>query len=195
MKSITVRGLVMSALFAALLVAFSFIKVQIGASPVPITLQTLAVMLAGAFLGPLYGFLSMLLVVILTAIGLPMLGGSGGMAVLLGSTGGYIWMWPFSALLIGWALSRVKGMGWPAYALTFAAAELFGSLLVYVSGVPWLAHVAHFPLAKALALGCYPFLIGDIAKAAVTALIAVPIRQAYSASRLTGSAGSQVAQL
>lgn len=195
MKSITIRGLMMSALFAALLVAFSFIKVQVGVSPVPITLQTLAVMLAGVFLGPLYGFLSMLLVVLLTALGLPMLGGSGGMAVLLGSTGGYIVMWPISALLIGWTLSRVKGIGWPAYVLTFAAAELFGSLLVYVTGVPWLAHVAHFSFAKAMSLGCYPFLIGDAVKAVVTALIAVPIRQVYSANRLTGSAQSQVAKL
>lgn len=185
----------MSALFAALLVAFSFVKVTVGASPVPITLQTLAVMLAGVFLGPLYGFLSILLVVILTALGLPMLGGRGGLEVLLGSTGGYIWMWPVAALLIGWTLSRVKGVGWPAYVLTFVAAELFGSLLVYVSGVPWLAHVAHLSFAKAMSLGCYPFLIGDAAKAIATALIAVPIRQVYSANRLTGSARSQVVEL
>lgn len=195
MKSISIRGLMMSALFAALLVAFSFVKIHVGTSPVPITLQTLAIMLAGAFLGPLYGFISMLLVVVLTALGLPMLGGSGGMAVLLGATGGYIVMWPVSALLIGLALSRVKGIGWPAYVLTFLAAELFGSLLVYVTGVPWLAHVAHYSFAKAMALGCYPFLIGDAAKAVITALIAVPIRQVYSANRLTGSARSQVAEL
>lgn len=195
MKFISIRGLTMSALFAALLVVFSFVRIQLGFSPVPITLQTLAVMLAGAFLGPLYGCLSMLLVVILTALGLPMLGGSGGIAVLLGKTGGFIWMWPVSALLIGWTLRRVKGVGAAAYVVTFLAAELFGSLLVYVSGVPWLAHVAHIPFAKAMALGCYPFLIGDAVKAVVTALVAVPIRQIYSSQRLSGGSQTEVAKL
>jgi biotin transport system substrate-specific component len=195
MKFITTRGLTMSALFAALLVAFGFVTVQLGFTPVPITLQTLAVMLAGAFLGAGYGFFSILLVVVLTALGLPLLHGNGGMAALLGPTGGYVWMWPISALLIGWSLSRVQGVGLRAYVLTFLAAEVFGSLLVYVSGVPWLAHVAHIPLSKALIGGCYPFLAGDAVKAAITALIAVPIRQVYSVSRLTGSGRAEVVKL
>jgi biotin transport system substrate-specific component len=195
MKSITTRGLTMSALFAALVVVFGFITVPLGFTPVPITLQTLAVMLAGAFLGAGYGFFSMALIIVLTALGLPLLHGHGGIAVLLGPTGGFVWMWPFSALLIGWTLSRVRGKGILAYVLTFAAAELFGALLIYVTGVPWLAHVSHISLAKALAGGCYPFLPGDTVKAVITALVAVPIRQVYSSSRLTGSARAEVAEL
>jgi biotin transport system substrate-specific component len=195
MKSVSIRGVIMSALFAAMLVIFSFISIHLGFTPVPITLQTLAVMLAGAFLGAGYGFFSILLVVVLTASGLPLLHGSGGLSVILGPTGGYIWMWPISALLIGWSLSRVRGSGVRAYILTFLAAEAFGSLLVYVTGVPWLAHVNHISLSKALVAGCYPYLPGDAVKAVVTALIAVPVRQAFPVERLVGTGSSQVAKL
>ncbi len=76
---LSLRGIVFSALMAAILVLFGYISIPIGFSPVPITLQTLAVMLAGGLLGPLYGFLSIALVVILTALGFPLLHGTGGL--------------------------------------------------------------------------------------------------------------------
>lgn len=98
---LSLRGIVFSALMVAILVLFGYISIPIGFSPVPITLQTLAVMLAGGLLGPLYGFLSIALVVVLTALGFPLPHGTGGLAVLLGPTGGYVIMWPFAALLMG----------------------------------------------------------------------------------------------
>jgi biotin transport system substrate-specific component len=195
MKSITIRGLIMSSLFAALLVVFSFAKITIGFTPVPITLQTLAVMLAGACLGPIYGFISMALVIVLTAAGLPLIGGVGGMGKLLGATGGYIWMWPFSALLIGYVLNRVKGTSLKAYLMVFLASAVFGSLLVYVSGVPWLAHVANISLSKAMVTGFYPYIAGDVIKAVITALIAVPIRVVYSPQRLSTGQESEIVKL
>jgi len=183
------RGTAFSALFAALVVVFGFISIPLGFTPVPITLQTLAVMLAGSLLGPRYGFFSMFLVVALTAIGFPMLHGQGGLGVLLGPTGGYVWMWPVSALLIGWFSQKIRGAGPAAYAAFFAANALFGALLVYVSGVPWLAKVAGLTLGKAIAAGCLPYIPGDLIKAAAAALIAVPIRRVFPVSRLTGENG------
>ncbi|MFC0211470.1 biotin transporter BioY [Paenibacillus chartarius] len=195
MKQLSIRGLVMSSLFAALLVMVSFIKVQVTGSAVPITLQTLVVMLAGVFLGPLYGFLSIFLVVLLTALGLPMIGGFGGISVLLGATGGYILTWPLASLLIGLMVRRAQGAGTKAFLLTFAAAELFGSWLVYAGGVPWYAQVKQMSMSAAFVQGCLPFLIPDAVKAAITALIAVPIKQVYSTERLTGGSQAQVAEL
>ncbi|GLI09864.1 biotin transporter BioY [Paenibacillus tyrfis] len=183
---LTLRGIVFSALFAALVVLFGFISIPLGFTPVPITLQTLAVMLAGGLLGSRYGFLSMALIVVLTAIGFPLLHGTGGLSVLLGPTGGYVFMWPISALLIGWLLPRIRVRGIWGYVASFLVLELFGSLLLYVSGVPWLAYVTGMSLSKAMVAGCYPYLIGDAIKAAAATLIIASVRQVFPPERLTG---------
>ncbi|WP_205510442.1 biotin transporter BioY [Paenibacillus elgii] len=183
---LTLRGIVFSALFAALVVLFGFISIPLGFTPVPITLQTLAVMLAGGLLGARYGFFSMALIVVLTAIGFPLLHGTGGLSVLLGPTGGYVFMWPISALLIGWLLPRIRIRGVWGYAASFLLLVLFGSLLLYVSGVPWLAYVTGMSLSKAMVAGCYPYLIGDAIKAAAATLIIASVRQVFPPERLTG---------
>ncbi|MCP1309697.1 biotin transporter BioY [Paenibacillus tyrfis] len=183
---LTLRGIVFSALFAALVVLFGFISIPLGFTPVPITLQTLAVMLAGGLLGARYGFFSMALIVVLTAIGFPLLHGTGGLGVLLGPTGGYVFMWPISALLIGWLLPRIRVRGIWGYAASFLVLELFGSLLLYVSGVPWLAYVTGMSFSKAMVAGCYPYLIGDAIKAAAATLIIASVRQVFPPERLTG---------
>ncbi len=146
---LSLRGIVFSALLAALLVLFGYVSIPLGFTPVPITLQTLAVMLAGGLLGAWYGFLSMALVVVLTAIGFPLLHGTGGLPVLFGPTGGYVIMWPFAALLIGLLLPRIRMRGALGYAAAFLVLEVFGSLLLYVTGVPWLAHVTGLSFEKA----------------------------------------------
>jgi len=173
-----VRGIVFSALFSALLVVLSFVHIQLPFSPVPITLQNLAIMLAGTILGAVYGFYSVLTVVVLVALGLPLLHGQGGLPLLLGPTGGFIWMYPLSALVIGFLAGRVRGSGPAAYGLTFLAAWI-GNLLLYVTGVPWLAHSLDVSIPRALALGCYPYLPGDTAKAVLAAIIAVPVKQLF----------------
>ncbi|MBW7458046.1 biotin transporter BioY [Paenibacillus sepulcri] len=173
-----IRGIVFTALFAALFIAFSFIQIPLWYTAVPITLQTLAVMLAGGLLGAVYGFWSIALVVLLTATGLPLLHGSGGMSVLLGATGGFIWMFPFAALLIGWVSDLVFRSGNKLTTLKWIALIIsiivFGVLFVYASGVLWYAHFAHVSLAKALAACCYPFLTGDTIKT-VIAVILIPV--------------------
>ena len=191
----SIRGIVFAALFAALLSVLSLANVSLGFTPVPISLENLVVMLAGALLGPVYGCFSMLLVVVLTALGLPLLHGSGGAALILGPTGGFVWMYPVAALCIGLTASRARRMGVGSFLLTFASFELFGSLLLYVTGVPWLGHVARVPLAKALVLGCYPYLPGDAVKAFLAAWVVLPIRQIYPARRLIHGERAQVVPL
>ncbi|WP_405159220.1 biotin transporter BioY [Paenibacillus sp. FSL H8-0283] len=184
---LSLRGIVFSALMAAILVLFGYISIPIGFSPVPITLQTLAVMLAGGLLGPLYGFLSVTMVVLLTALGFPLLHGTGGLAVLLGPTGGYVMMWPFSALLIGLLLARINIKGVTGFILAFVVFELFGSLLVYVSGVPWLAYAYKMDIPEAMIQGFYPYIIGDLIKAVFAAIIIAPVRMVFPPQRLTGN--------
>jgi biotin transport system substrate-specific component len=185
MFKLSIRGVSFSALFAALVVVFGFISIPLGFTPVPITLQTLAVMLAGGLLGPRYGFFSMFLLIALTAIGFPLLHGEGGLSALLGYSAGYVWIWPISALCIGLITQRVKSNRTLAFIYIFLALEIFGVLMVYVTGVPWLMHVTGLSFHKAMVGGCYPFLLGDTLKAVAATLIIIPVRRIFPISRLT----------
>lgn len=190
---LTVRGVVFSALFAALLVAFSFFRIDV--QPVPVVLENIVPMLAGALLGPLYGFFSMLLIVVLVAAGLPLLGGYGGIGILVGSSGGYVIAWPICALLIGLIVPRIKSKGFKAALLGFLAIEVFGVLLVDAIGAPWLHHVLHYNFAKTMAWGFYLFLPGDTVKAVIATAVWMAVRQAYPVSRLVGRGGQHVVKV
>jgi len=193
-QSFTLRGVAFSALFAALVVVFGYISIPLGFTPVPITLQTLAVMLAGGLLGARYGFFSMMLVVVLTALGLPLLQGKGGIATLLGPTGGYVVMWPFAALLIGLVVGKIRSQSFGGTVLVFLAMACFGSLLLYVTGVPWLAQSLNLPMTKALAAGFYPYIPGDMIKAFAATIVTVSLRRAFPQERLTGAGHYQAQQ-
>jgi biotin transport system substrate-specific component len=175
------RAAVFTALFAALFAALSSVAIPVGA--VPVTLQTFGAMIAGGLLGARYGFASVMLVVVLAAAGLPILHGKGGLAYVLGPTGGYIFSFPFAALLIGWATDRLyKGgarsgrMSPVRLFLLFAAMAVFGAAFPYLIGVPWLAYRADMTLAAAIASGMVPFLAGDALKAVAAALVVAALR-------------------
>lgn len=183
---------VFTALFAALFIAFSYVSVPLGFTAVPITLQTLAVMLAGGLLGARLGFSSIALVVLLAAAGLPLLHGRGGLATVFGPTGGFIWMFPFQALFIGMTADRLFRQGRKAttrtYVLLVASILLFGIALSYAGGVPWYAYKAHLSLHAALIGACYPFLPGDLVKGAAAAILIAALRPALAVTlrRLSG---------
>jgi len=186
----TTRGLVAAACFGALLVMSSFLNLYLGFSPVPISMQNLVIMLAGALLGAGYGFFSIGLVVGLSALGLPLFHGNGGLALILGKTGGFIWMYPVAAFFIGYFARKIKGNGLGSLLLLFGVMEVFGSLLLYVTGVPWFAHAADVSTSKALALACYPYLPGDAVKALVAAYVVLTVRKVFPQERLTGTSSS-----
>lgn len=187
---LSTRGLVFSACFSALFVMSSFLNLHLGFSPVPISMENLVVMLAGATLGAGYGFFSIALVVVLSAVGLPLFDGSGGLALLKGPTGGFIWMFPFAALIIGWLSRRIKRNTALSFVAMFLVLELFGSLLLYVTGVPWLAHALGVSFQKAMSLACYPYLPGDAVKALVAASVVLTVRKVFPIERITGVSGS-----
>jgi biotin transport system substrate-specific component len=145
---------------------------------VPITAQTLGVMLAGAVLGARRGFLSQLLFLVLVAIGLPVLpGGGGGLAVFAGVTAGYLVSWPIGAFVVGLLTERF----WARYNLAWGvvANVIGGMVVVYAIGVPWLAVAADLSLEAAIVSGALPFLVGDLIKAVIAAVIAVQVRRSY----------------
>src|SRR3989338_3067524 len=109
MEKSKLRGMVFAALFAAFTAAVAWFRIPLPFTPVPITLQTLAVLLSGAMLGPYYGALSMIIYLALGAIGLPVFaGGSSGIGALLGPTGGYLLSYPIAAFVIGKMLEKKK---------------------------------------------------------------------------------------
>ena len=173
--NIPIRSIVHIALFAALFIVMSMIKVPLPFTPVPVTLQNLAIMLAGAFLGAGGGFLSIGLVVALTALGLPLLHGQGGLAYVLGPTGGFLLAFPFCAAAAGWLTgklfaTRLHRKNRPLFMLAlFFIFLVSGSLLSYLAGVPWLARVADLTFAGAIAAGFAPFIGGDIVKSVIAA--------------------------
>ena len=171
------KDLAYIALFAAITAVLGLVPaIQVG--PVPITAQTLGVMLAGAVLGARRGFLSQLLFLVLVAIGLPLLAsGTGGLAVFAGPTAGYLISWPIAAFVVGWLTERF----WARYNLArgILANVVGGIVVIYAIGVPVLAAVANLSPKAAIVSGALPFLVGDGIKAVLAAVIAVQVRRSY----------------
>lgn len=121
--------MIFAALFAALTAAVAWFKIPLPFTPVPITLQTLAVLLSGAMLGSYYGALSMMIYIGVGAIGLPVFaGGSSGIGVLLGPTGGYLLSYPVASFVIGKMLEKKKLNSFLRY-VSFAAIVIFAVIV------------------------------------------------------------------
>ena len=156
--------------FTALCARFSF---NLPFTPIPITLQTLAVLLTGAALGSKRGGLAMLLYLAEGAAGLPVFAPTptspgGFLALTFASvTGGYLWSFPVAAFVVGWLCERGLERKW----LTALLAMLPGSVLIYLIGATWLAIVLHLDVAQAYKLGVAPFIPGDLCKLIVATLL------------------------
>jgi biotin transport system substrate-specific component len=166
------RMMVFASLFAALTAAGAYIHIPIPFSPVPITLQVFFVLLAGSILKSKWGSLSMIVYILLGIAGLPVFaGGSSGIGVLLGPTGGYIIGFILAAFIIGKLSERTEnptGSGLLANALNMSA----GVLVIYLCGIFQLMMMAKIGLGAAFTLGVIPFLPGEVVKTAVAAYIA-----------------------
>lgn len=169
------RQLTMVAMMAALTAALSFVAIPLPFSPVPVTGQSFGIMLSGALLGPWRGALSVAIYILLGAAGLPVFaGGKSGPGVLAGPTGGYLWGFLLGAFITGALLSTPRNGAHkkePAWR-TFLAIVLGGLVVVDVLGVIHLSKVTGLPLRRALAVGVYPFLPGDLLKAIVATALA-----------------------
>ncbi|ACB83881.1 biotin transporter BioY [Natranaerobius thermophilus] len=166
-----IRDLVVISLFAAVTGVLSYVYVPI--SPVPVTGQTMGVMLSGALLGPKRGFISQVVYLLLGVVGMPVFaGGMGGVAVLFGATGGYLWAYPFAAFIIGYIVEKGDRYTGITYWLVLVLALLTGGVfMIYTTGVLQLALVTQVPIGVAVLEGAVPFLLGDIVKITASAFV------------------------
>ncbi|MEV4738492.1 MULTISPECIES: biotin transporter BioY [unclassified Microbacterium] len=168
------RDLARIAVFAALIVVLGTVTVPLPGG-VPLTAQTLGVMLAGTVLGPRKAPLAVLLVLVLAAVGLPVLaGGRGGLGVFAGPTAGYLLGWIAGAIIIG-LIARGGRITWWRTAL---GAVVGGILVVYLFGIPVQALVLGVDLAPT-ALSSLVFLPGDLLKAAAATVLTLALLRAY----------------
>ncbi|WP_111718988.1 biotin transporter BioY [Homoserinimonas sp. OAct 916] len=136
--------------------------------PVPITMQTLAVLLVGSTLGATRGALSMALYAVLGLVGLPVFSDfSSGAGVLFGSTGGYIFGFIIAAGLTGWLAQR----NWDKKFLGAALSFLAGTVVIFALGMIGLSLALSANLQQTLEWGLYPFIIGGIIKAGIAAAL------------------------
>ena len=156
---------------------------------VPITAQTLGVMLAGALLGPWLGALSMTVLLALVAAGLPLLaGGRGGIGVFVGPSAGYLFGWIAGAAVIG--LIVHAGNRKPVVWRTLLGVLVGGIVVVYAFGIPVQSLVTRLPLGQT-ALLSLAFVPGDLIKAVLaTAIVATLVRAYPRAFRRTWAAAA-----
>jgi len=172
------RNLVHIALFAALIAALGLLpKVALPiAGGVPITAQTLGVMLAGLMLGSKRGALAVILFLGIVALGAPFLaGGRGGLGVFYSPSAGFLLGWIPGAFVTGLLFKRFKNL--PVLASGVIASLLGGVVVIYALGIPWLASAAKLSLTQAF-VGSLVFLPGDLLKAVAAAFALEAARRA-----------------
>lgn len=162
-------------LFAALTAAGAYVAVPLGFTPVPMTLQTLFVLLAGVALGPAAGAASQLLYLSAGVVGVPVFAAGGaGLPWVLGPTGGYLMAFPVAAALTGWIAGREGAV------LRTAVGLLVGTAAIFALGAAWLSVTGVVGSGQLFAVAVAPFLVGAVLKAAIALAAARPL------SRLAG---------
>jgi biotin transport system substrate-specific component len=153
---------------SAVMIGSAQISIRLPFTPVPVTGQTLGVLLLGASLGPVRGALAVLAYLGEGAVGLPVFaeGRAGAELLVMPSpTGGYLWGFVLGALAIGFLAERRwdRGLG------SAIGAMVVGEIAIFVVGVPWLAAAVDVSGQRALELGLYPFVLGELLKLLVAA--------------------------
>lgn len=192
-KKITVFDMVLIALFAAIMAVSAWISIPIG--DIPITLQTFGVFICFLIIGGRNGALSVLVYILLGAVGAPVFAGfTGGLGKLTGPTGGYIIGFLFSALFL-WlmeVLADVTGLSrafkkfvWLKY-IYLVIALVIALIVCYAFGTVWFIQVfatqkgVSMSVGKALTLCVTPYVVFDLIKIAVALIISVPVNKAIS---------------
>ena len=177
------RNLVLIALFAALIAALGLVpKLTLG-SGVPITAQSLGIMLCGTVLGARRGALAVLLFLLLVALGLPLLaGGRGGLGLFVSPSAGYLIGFPVAAAATGLVMEHWRPAS--VFLAAFVAALFGGVLVLFIPGVLGMSIVLGASLPEAALLGL-PFVPGDIVKAAAAGLVTAGIARSRPNSLLS----------
>jgi biotin transport system substrate-specific component len=173
-----IRDITRIAVFAAILAVLGIPgAIPVFGGAVPITAQTLGVMLAGAILGSWRGAAAVAVFEVLVLVGLPLLsGGRGGIAVFAGPSVGYLVGWIIGAFVIG--LIARAGNGKPSWWRTALGCFVGGIVVVYALGIPLQSLITGLPLAQT-ALSSAVFVPGDIVKVVVATIVTLALWRAY----------------
>lgn len=176
-KSITYVGL-----FAAIMGALSLVPpIFLSFTPVPVTVQTLGVLLAGGLLGARLGAMSQLVFLLLVAAGMPLLsGGRGGLSVFTGPSAGYILSWPITAYCVGLLIPLFRKEKIINILLINLTVGIF---LIYLIGIPVQAFMMDISIYKAVQIN-YFYIPGDILKAILASILIYRLRKHPVFSRL-----------
>lgn len=167
------------ATFAAVIAVGSLVAVPVSGVPVPVTLQTFAVLLAGAVLGARRGSLAVLLYLAVGLAGLPIFAqGFGGPAVIGRASAGYLLAFPAAAWLIGAVAERSARRGWGVRTGSLVVGGVAASLVVYAVGVPVMAARAAMSLGEAVAFNNV-FVPFDAVKLGLAVLVATSVHRAF----------------
>lgn len=170
----------------ALMAALTAVAAQIVIPlfPVPFTLQVFAVVLSGLLLGPRYGALAMAIYLLIGAVGAPVFFGfQGGIGHILGPTGGYLISYPFAAAVAGLAAPAAYNAARRRALWTSSLAGTAALAVIYALGVAWLMVLSQLPFVAALAQGVLPFVLFDLIKIVLAAVVAVAAAPAIATSR------------
>ncbi|NNF26570.1 MAG: biotin transporter BioY [Gemmatimonadetes bacterium] len=158
-------------LFAALTAAGAYASVPM--APVPMTLQTLFVLLAGTILGPSAGAMSQMLYLAVGAAGAPVFAsGAAGLPWLFGPTGGFLMAFPVAAAVAGW-LAGSRRRVWP----TLLGLAL-GSVLIFIMGAAWLGATTEWSGSRIVQVAVLPFLFGAVVKMGIALLVTRQVARA-----------------
>jgi len=169
--NLSVKDMMVAGLFAAITAVLAQISFVLPFSPVPITLEILAVYLSAIILGSKLAAISQLVYILLGAIGIPVFANfSGGLNIILGPTGGYLISYPIIAFIIGKTIEK-------NYNIITTILGLFISLLIcYSMGVLQLSFITKISLQKAIIIGVAPYVLLDLAKIWASYLIGIKVR-------------------
>ncbi|MBI2939606.1 MAG: biotin transporter BioY [Chloroflexi bacterium] len=164
---LSLAGQLLLVVVASLVIAASAqVRIELGFSPVPITGQTLGVLLVGALLGPRLAFGATTLYIVQGVAGLPVFaGGTAGVARLLGPTGGYLIGFVLAASFVGWLAER----GWDRRPVLTLLAMTLGNVVIYAFGLAVLS--LYVPAERLLIAGLLPFIPGDLVKIVLAAAL------------------------
>jgi biotin transport system substrate-specific component len=169
----SVKEITLVGIFTALTAIFAQVSIPIPFSPVPITLSIFAVFMTSIILGKKCGTMSMLIYVLIGAIGVPVFAGlSGGFDIIAGPKGGYILSYPIMAFLIGMIIEKKK----EASSTDLIGILVVGLIICYSLGATWLAITIKADAAKAISVGVAPFLPLDLLKIVLAAVVGNQVR-------------------
>lgn len=162
-----------------LMAACAHISIPLWFTPVPITLQTFGVMFLALSLGGWRASAALVLYLMEGVSGLPVFSphGPGGMAQLLGPTGGYLMSYPFAALVAGLIAEKFSRH---SRLIAFSAAAVACSVLVFASGALWLQTLIHKPSSTVFAIAVLPFVPGEVLKSIAAIGAAIGTRRVLS---------------